>query len=60
MKDAPWRCSKPLAMQCKTRDYPGAVEMEAIHNFPCPPGSKKLIHRWRDRQCLPDVRVVEG
>jgi hypothetical protein len=49
-----------VLVQCKTRDFPGAVEMEAIRNFPVPPSTKKLIHRWRDRQRLPDVRIVEG
>jgi hypothetical protein len=48
-----------VLVQCKTRDYPTAVEMEAIRNFPCPPGCKKLVHRWVDRKRMPDVRVVE-
>jgi hypothetical protein len=39
-----------VLVQCKTRDYPGAVEMEAIRNFPAPANCRKLIHRWRDRQ----------
>jgi hypothetical protein len=38
----------------------GSVEMEAIKEFPAPPLCKKLIHRYRDRQRLPDVRIVEG
>jgi len=49
-----------VLVQCKTRDFPGSVEMETLRNFPCPPGCKKLIHRWRDRQRLPDIRIVEG
>jgi hypothetical protein len=49
-----------VLVRVKTRDYPGAVEMEAIRNFPCAPSCKKLIHRWKDRKRLPDVRVVEG
>jgi hypothetical protein len=28
--------SDVVLVQCKTRDYPGAVEMETIRNFPCP------------------------
>jgi hypothetical protein len=48
-----------VLVQIKTRDWPGAVEMESIRNFAAPPGTKKLLHRWRDGQRLPDVRVVE-
>jgi Holliday junction resolvase len=51
--------SDVVLVQVKTRDWPGSVEMEAIRAFPCPPLSKKLIHRYRDRVRLPDVRVVE-
>jgi Holliday junction resolvase len=44
---------------CKTRDWPGSVEMETIHSFACPPFCKKIVHRWRDGARMPDVRVVE-
>jgi Holliday junction resolvase len=37
---------------------PGSTEMEAIKLFPAPPNARKLVHRWRDRQRLPDVREV--
>ena len=47
-----------LLVQVKTRDWPGSVEMEAIKKFPAPPNARKLIHRWRDRQRLPDVREL--
>jgi hypothetical protein len=50
--------SDVVLVQCKTRDYPGAVEMEALRDFPCPPVCKKLIHRWRDGCRQPDIRVV--
>jgi len=49
-----------VLVQTKSNDWPGSVEMEAIRNFPCPQLCKKLIHRWRDRQHTPDVRVVES
>jgi hypothetical protein len=49
-----------VLVQTKSNDWPGSVEMEAIRNFPCPPLCKKLIHRWRDRQHTPDVRVIES
>lgn len=44
--------------QVKTRDYPGAVEMETLQAFPCPPNCRRLVHRWRDGQRLPDVREL--
>lgn len=44
--------------QVKTRDWPGAVEMEQLREFRCPPNAKKLVHRWRDRARLPDVKEL--
>lgn len=44
--------------QVKTRDWPGSVEMEEITLFTCPPNCRKLLHRWRDRERLPDVREI--
>jgi hypothetical protein len=39
-----------VLVQVKTRDWPGTAEMEALTDFPAPPGCKKLVHRWRARQ----------
>jgi hypothetical protein len=47
-----------ILVQCKTRDWPSAAEMETLENFVAPPGCRKLIHRWRDRQRLPDVKEL--
>ncbi len=47
-----------VLVQVKTRDWPGTVEMETLESFPTPPGCKRLIHRWRDRMRLPDVKEV--
>jgi Holliday junction resolvase len=44
--------------QVKTRDWPGAVEMETLREFRVPPGCKRLVHRWRDRMRLPDVKEI--
>lgn len=44
--------------QVKTRDWPGAAEMETLKLFPAPANCRKLVHRWRDRQRLPDVREI--
>ena len=42
----------------KTRDWPGALEMETSRRSPAPANCRKLLHRWRDRQRIPDVREV--
>ena len=47
-----------VLVQVKTRDWPGAEETETLREFKTPPGCRKLIHRWRDRQRLPDVKEV--
>lgn len=47
-----------VLVQVKTRDWPGSVEMEALTTFVAPPSCRKLVHRWRDRQRMPDVREL--
>jgi hypothetical protein len=47
-----------VLVQCKTRDWPSAVELEALQLFPAPPNARKLVHRWRDRERRPDVREL--
>lgn len=47
-----------VLVQVKSRDWPGAVEMELLRGFAVPPGVKRLIHRWRDGASRPDVREV--
>lgn len=47
-----------VLVQVKSNRWVGAVEMEAIQLFAAPPNCRKLIHRWRDRQRLPDVKEV--
>lgn len=47
-----------VLLQVKTRDWPGSVEMETLREFPTPPNARKLVHRWRDRQRLPDVKEL--
>jgi len=44
--------------QVKTRDWPGELERRVLADFPAPPNCRKLLHRWRDRQRLPDVLEV--
>ena len=47
-----------VLVQVKTRDWPGSVEMEQLKLFACPLNCRKLVHRWRDRRRMPDVREL--
>lgn len=47
-----------VLVQVKTRDWPGSVEMETLRGFSCPPNCQRIVHRWRDRQRVPDVREL--
>lgn len=47
-----------VLVQVKTRDWPGTLEMLALADFKVPPGTQKLVHRWRDRARVPDVRSL--
>jgi hypothetical protein len=47
-----------VLVQVKTRDWPGSVEMEILRGFRCPGNCRKLIHRWRDRERVPDVKEL--
>jgi hypothetical protein len=47
-----------VLVQVKTRDWPGAAEMELLREFPAPPNCRKLVHRWRDGQRMPDVKEI--
>jgi hypothetical protein len=45
-----------VLVQVKSNSWPGSVESETIRMFVAPANCRKLVHRWRDRQRLPDVR----
>lgn len=47
-----------VLVQVKVRDWPSAEEMEALRTFRCPANCRKLTHRWRDWQRLPDVKEI--
>lgn len=47
-----------LLVQVKSNEWPRSTEMEAISAFRAPVICRKIIHRWRDRQRMPDVREV--
>ena len=47
-----------VLVQVKTRDWPGTEEMAVLAEFVVPPNARKLVHRWRQRQRVPDVREL--
>lgn len=47
-----------VLVQVKTRDWPGSAEMELLREFPAPSNVRKIVHRWRDHQLVPDVKEV--
>lgn len=47
-----------LLVQVKSNTWPGSAEMEVLKDFPAPPCCRKLVHRWRTGQRMPDVREV--
>lgn len=47
-----------VLVQVKSNKWPSEVEMEALSNMPTPDNCRVMIHRWRDRQKLPDVKEV--
>jgi Holliday junction resolvase len=47
-----------VLVQVKTRDWPGAEEMETLRQFPAPANCRKVIHRWQNGKRLPDVKEL--
>ena len=47
-----------VCIQVKTNSWPGTAEEETMRSTPVPPNARRLIHRWRDRQTLPDVKEL--
>ncbi len=47
-----------VLLQSKSNAWPGTMEMETLRSFPCPPNCRRIVHRWVDRQRLPDVREL--
>jgi Holliday junction resolvase len=47
-----------VLLQVKTRDWPYSEEMKALKAFVAPPNTKKLVHRYRPRIDLPDVKEI--
>ena len=47
-----------VLIQVKSNEWPRTIEMEILKDFKAPPNCRKLVHRWRDRQRVPDVREL--
>ena len=47
-----------VLVQVKSNAWPRMEEMEQLKLFRAPPNARKLIHRWRDRVQLPDVKEL--
>jgi len=47
-----------VLVQVKTTNWPYSEEMEALKAFVAPPNTKKLVHRYRARIDLPDVKEI--
>jgi len=47
-----------VLLQVKSNAWPGSSEMQTIKEFVAPRNARKLVHRWRDRVRVPDVREV--
>jgi hypothetical protein len=47
-----------VLVQVKTGDWPGSAETETMRLFPAPPNCRKLVHRWRDGERIPDVKEL--
>ena len=45
-----------VAVQVKSNRPPGALEIREMQEYPVPPNCKKLLHVWKDRARLPEVR----
>lgn len=44
--------------QVKSNAWPSSAEMAELAAVAVPPNCRRLIHRWRDRVALPDVREI--
>jgi len=47
-----------ILLQVKSDRWPDASEMEGIRLFRAPSNCRKIVHRWRDGERLPDVKEI--
>jgi Holliday junction resolvase len=44
--------------QVKSNTWPGRMEMRVLEDFAVGSFTRKVIHRWRDRQRWPDIQEL--
>ena len=49
-----------VCVQVKSNNWPRSAEMALIEAFPCPLNVRKVVHRWRDRARVPDMREIRN
>ncbi len=47
-----------VCVQVKSNAWPGSLEMEGLRLFKKHERCRVIVHRWRDRQRMPDVREL--
>jgi len=47
-----------LLVQVKTNSWPSRREVARLEAIQCPANCRKVIHRWRDRVGVPDVKEL--
>ncbi len=47
-----------LFIQVKSNRFPGKTEIELMKDFVCPANSRKIVHVWKDRRALPEIKEV--
>jgi Holliday junction resolvase len=47
-----------VCIQVKSSEWPSSLEMEQLQMFKTHPRCRVVVHRWRDREKLPDIREV--
>jgi hypothetical protein len=53
-----WRADGWVLVSVKSAEWPSPSERQRLADVVVPPGTRKLILRWRDRARQPDVREL--
>jgi Holliday junction resolvase len=53
-----WNASGLLLCSVKSRSWPSPEDRRVLAEQQAPPGTQKIIHRWRVRARQPDVMVL--
>ncbi|MGB7069116.1 MAG: hypothetical protein WBD22_06445 [Pyrinomonadaceae bacterium] len=49
-----------MLVQVKSNRNPSRAELDRIRELDTPESCRKVIHVWKDRQSLPEIREVKG